>query len=823
MASRFYLSSSTVAHRSPGFSAWTQTTEGIRRRMSPVKDGSIIATTTIWDGVSPGANETALAAQFVSDPMVAGIAFVTTDTIKCQVLCQESAVNDNINRQPITVKVYSEDGATLRATMLALAHIGPNTTEWPTTALNKTVSDGDVLKTGYTTVAGDRLVIEVGGQVAGGPGGVSTTGTLRFGTSGSSDLGENETDTDTTLLPWFEISRTVTFLDLDHTLKTESAEPKLRPVSTPIAKGLSVAAGLLLTTLAPVAATPRAPTYAQLNPPAQVRQVPAPSNLLLTTLGAAVDDLPFNQKDWLNLDLPAPPPQPEIAPNLFDTLLALSEATPRAPTYAQLSPPAQIRQVEAQPNLLLTLLGGEAQAPFVQRDWPLPFPIWSPPQTDILPNLPLVPGLVPELIPYLKTDWAVPQLPVTQQTADLPNLFSTLLASSEAPFIQTDWPIPSVIQPAIQSGNLPNLHTALDILPPFVLVDQGRLSSVLASQQTDQIVNLLGTTLAPVAAPFVPIDWPIPRPPKLLQTDIPPNLQTLVFAPVPAPPFVQHVWPLLPPVQQGFQEFSVLRIGPYPFRQTEWQNPLKPLASIPQTQVPNLLTGILVAAPGVPFHQNEWPGLPAIAKDIKVDTGLNLLDGFLAIPFRQNDWLFNARSLQAHQVDAAQNLTIQLPTGQAPFTQTDWPNLPTEPPKPAQIVPTPNLLTTTLAEASAPQPFSQQDWPVPLLVRGLFVLDPLNVTILLPPSAAPFVTLDWQILKPKSKAEQFDPLNRTILLPPGPVPFFQTDWPSPLFVDKRALNIFMLSPNMVLLTTTPPPVGGEPPAHVMQYRDTRRR
>src|SRR5262245_60407950 len=118
MATRFYLSSTTAADIStPGFAAYSRTTEALRRKMSPTKDNSAVTSTTIWANGTAAANESALARQFISDPMAAGIAFATTDTINMQVLCQESGTNDNINRNPIALKVYSEDGNTLRATL----------------------------------------------------------------------------------------------------------------------------------------------------------------------------------------------------------------------------------------------------------------------------------------------------------------------------------------------------------------------------------------------------------------------------------------------------------------------------------------------------------------------------------------------------------------------------------------------------------------------------------------------------------------------------------------------------------------------------------
>lgn len=215
MPTRFYLTSNTATPpNSPGFAAWSRTTEGVRRKMSPTKDASASAVKAIWANGTAAINESALAVQFHSAELSTGIAFATTDTIKCYIRCQESAANDNINRQPICVKVYN--GTTLQATLKALGHIGPNTTEWvanvtPGASMrNKTLADGDVLDANYTTVAGDYLVIEVGGQVSS-AGGTSVTGWLSFGSDNAADLGENETDT-TALNPWFEISRTLTFL-----------------------------------------------------------------------------------------------------------------------------------------------------------------------------------------------------------------------------------------------------------------------------------------------------------------------------------------------------------------------------------------------------------------------------------------------------------------------------------------------------------------------------------------------------------------------------------------------------------------------------------
>ena len=109
MAVRFYFASLTAPLKSPGFAAWTRTSEGIRRTMSPVKDGSTLADKAFWANAAAAANDSCLCAQFVSPPLPAGVAFATTDTIRCVFRAFESAANDNINRQPIALLVQDLD------------------------------------------------------------------------------------------------------------------------------------------------------------------------------------------------------------------------------------------------------------------------------------------------------------------------------------------------------------------------------------------------------------------------------------------------------------------------------------------------------------------------------------------------------------------------------------------------------------------------------------------------------------------------------------------------------------------------------------------
>lgn len=209
MATRFYLSSTATSPVTPGFAAWTRNTEGDRRKMSPVDGNSVMTSKTFWANQAAAADATCLNRQYISDPMSPGITFRIGDTVKLVLRCMESAANDNVNRCPICVKVYSEDGLTLRATLLALLHYGPNTTEWATSLSSKQAADGDAITAGWTTLAGDRLVVEIGGQVSS-SGGTSVTGTQSFGEDGASDLLESE-GVGTALNPWFEISCNITF------------------------------------------------------------------------------------------------------------------------------------------------------------------------------------------------------------------------------------------------------------------------------------------------------------------------------------------------------------------------------------------------------------------------------------------------------------------------------------------------------------------------------------------------------------------------------------------------------------------------------------
>lgn len=144
--------------------------------------------------------------QWISKPLASGHIFNTSVTYKCYVQVQESAANDNIHSRTC-VRIVSQDGTTVRHTVLAIAEY--NTAEWSTTLRNKVFLDGDAGTGSYTTVEGDRLVVELGHNDSSGS---TISGNSRWGSdSSATDLGENETETGTTLRPWFETSLNLTF------------------------------------------------------------------------------------------------------------------------------------------------------------------------------------------------------------------------------------------------------------------------------------------------------------------------------------------------------------------------------------------------------------------------------------------------------------------------------------------------------------------------------------------------------------------------------------------------------------------------------------
>lgn len=150
--------------------------------------------------------------QFISDPMAAGNVFTSGDLLKLCAQFLEAHAGNNLTAQ-VWVGIYSEDASTLRATIRS--KVAPNATELATTLTSRFLST--TLSGSYTTVSGDRLVVEI--SATGTPtatGGVQGHNfSMRAGGDGAGgDLLENDTQTGTTLNPWIEFATTIVWPDV---------------------------------------------------------------------------------------------------------------------------------------------------------------------------------------------------------------------------------------------------------------------------------------------------------------------------------------------------------------------------------------------------------------------------------------------------------------------------------------------------------------------------------------------------------------------------------------------------------------------------------
>lgn len=209
MATRLRLPASGSPAVSPSFQSYSHSAATTRRTL-PTADSS-----TLGDvAQTPDAADHLVAgdtfhSQFVSDQLAAGIAFVTSDTVKYAIQCLEANGGNNLFVQ-LHVRVVDAAGTTEQAVLLTKSLDG---TELPTSLNCRTASHS--LTGNYTTVAGDRIVVEfsVSGTPTAAGGTQGHNATLRWGSAGAGgDLAENESQTGTTLNPWIEFSRTLDFL-----------------------------------------------------------------------------------------------------------------------------------------------------------------------------------------------------------------------------------------------------------------------------------------------------------------------------------------------------------------------------------------------------------------------------------------------------------------------------------------------------------------------------------------------------------------------------------------------------------------------------------
>ena len=221
MATRFYFPADTAADVSPAFdSNWTTTASAVRRKLVATKGSSPIA---IGSTISFGQTEFGLDRMYVSDPLGAqtllGTAFASM-----QLMTREFASTDNVDYVVTTIHVVSNDGSTVKHTLLGFTGWGTFGNEFINNATcrnNSAISGAWDFGTNgsagagndYTIDDGDRLVLEIGYALSTSSG-TTPQAAAKYGEN-ATDLPVNDTQT-TDGAGWLEISQTLTFSGTVH-------------------------------------------------------------------------------------------------------------------------------------------------------------------------------------------------------------------------------------------------------------------------------------------------------------------------------------------------------------------------------------------------------------------------------------------------------------------------------------------------------------------------------------------------------------------------------------------------------------------------------
>lgn len=202
-ATRFYLMATTPSTVTPTANGtWDFTSEASNLHLHPSHVGQTIATGT---RIGPWtAAQKALDRYYVSPPLKGAQSI--SGTVTSQIRVREFATTDNVFAR-MEIYVVSEDGSTVRGTLLSIADYGPNTELLDSALRNKTYADGDTLSA-VSAQDRDRIVFAVGYTDSAG---TTPEGQGSYGDSNASDLPVDETTT-TALNPWIEFSQSLTFV-----------------------------------------------------------------------------------------------------------------------------------------------------------------------------------------------------------------------------------------------------------------------------------------------------------------------------------------------------------------------------------------------------------------------------------------------------------------------------------------------------------------------------------------------------------------------------------------------------------------------------------
>ena len=222
MATRLYLpasAASTPITPTPD-AAWEDTSILARAMTSTATIADPMATVAFDD--ANATNRDVLFRQYISLPLTAGQTITGAQAIKAQARVSETDVANNMF---LAVGIRIINGTTVQKTVLAVTRDGTEAT----TSLTNRQFTATSAATDYTTVADDRIVIEVG--MGGDPSlsDRSHDSSIRFGDAAAADLAEDDTST-TDDNPWIELTDTLTFGASFDAATVAAMQPLYNPV-----------------------------------------------------------------------------------------------------------------------------------------------------------------------------------------------------------------------------------------------------------------------------------------------------------------------------------------------------------------------------------------------------------------------------------------------------------------------------------------------------------------------------------------------------------------------------------------------------------------
>lgn len=197
---RFYLPSYGATDITPTFSAyWENTGDGDRikcyttKQYTPMTDKS-------HSEISEGDT---LIRQYISPPIAAQY---ISGNLKGQIMCNCNGAG--YSYLAIVIRVVSNDGITIRGTLCSTSS---NITPLDSAFVNRTLRNGSttpISLTPVTTQDNDKIVIEIGitPNIA-----FNLISTFKLGDDGSTDLPEDDTETDIAKNSWIEFDSTINF------------------------------------------------------------------------------------------------------------------------------------------------------------------------------------------------------------------------------------------------------------------------------------------------------------------------------------------------------------------------------------------------------------------------------------------------------------------------------------------------------------------------------------------------------------------------------------------------------------------------------------